>query len=551
MDDSQTCRTGPRERFPHPLAARCAAEPPGRPWVLALLLLACLIPRALFAWRWTTLWADSILYLDASQALDRRDFQEAFHEFGLNLYPVILCGLHRLPIAWTAAASGWSVLMACAAVLPLWGWIRRQFNDRVACVACLCYAFQGRLVANSPHVIRDATFWFLLAVTLYATWRAVVGIRPGWFLAAGLALVLAVYTRSEGWLMVVPLLGWSAGRWPSAAGARLRLAAGVLLCLGMVPLSLTAVNVICLSECPQWQWLRPQHVQIVRDWWRPGTGGPAAGPGGGAPAPAMEAIDRPAPRGATSPTTASGDIPPAALNRKLILRMVRGYTYVGGLLLLVGIASHWRLALRRDHLVLGVMNVLLLALIRIRFGQAGLDIRYFMPLVLVALPWMALGFAWIAAAGARRLTPWVRWTPRRYAVFLGVLGSVAAGLSMVDGRPSADRLHAAQREEALGRWILERIGPDRTLAGSCEDLQLVRYYAQARTAKAFDLSRGGPLPPVVEAGRADAILLDRARSSDRSVAAAGERIVSQLGYRPVESGQLPRGCESLQVFLRR
>lgn len=447
--------------------------------------------------------------------------------------------------------------MACAAVLPLWGWIRRQFNDRVACVACLCYAFQGRLVANSPYVIRDATFWFLLAVTLYATWRAVVGIRPGWFLAAGLALVLAVYTRSEGWLMVVPLLGWSAGRWASAAGARGRLAVGVLLCLGMVPLSLTAVNVTCLSECPQWQWLRPQHVQIVRDWWRPGTSGPAAGtsgpaagPGGGAPAPSMEAIDRPAARGSASPATAPGDIPSATLNRKFVERMVRGYTYVGGLLLLVGIASHWRLALRRDHLVLGVMSVLLLALIRIRFGQAGLDIRYFMPLVLLALPWMALGFEWIAAAGAR-LAPWVRWTPRRYAVFLGVLGSVAAGLSMVDGRPSADRLHAAQQEEALGRWILARIGPERTLAGSFQGLELVRYYAQARTAKAFDLARGETLPAVVEAGRADAILLDPARSGARSVAAAGERIVSQLGYRRVESGRLPPGCESLQVFLRR
>jgi hypothetical protein len=326
----------------------------------------------------------------------------------------------------------------------------------------------------------------------------------------------------------------------------------------MVPLSLTAVNVTCLSECPQWQWLRPQHVQIVRDWWRPGTDGPAAGPdgpaagpGGGAPAPSSEASDRPAPADAAASAIAPGDVSAATLNWKFAERMVRGYTYVGGLLLLVGIASHWRLVLRRDHLVLGVMNLLLLALIRIRFGQAGLDIRYFMPLVLVALPWMALGFEWLAAAGARRLAPWVRWTPRRYAVFLGVLGSVAAGLSMVDGRPSADRLHAAQREEALGRWILERIGPDRTLAGSPEDLQLVRYYAQARTAQAFDLSRGGPLPPVVEAGRADAILLDPASASGRSVAAAGERIVSQLGYRPVESGQLPPGCESQRVFLRR
>ena len=57
----------------------------------------------------------------------------------------------------------------------------------MALAACLCYAFQGKLVANSPLIIRDPTFWFLMALTFYAMWRAVVGIRLGWFLATGLA----------------------------------------------------------------------------------------------------------------------------------------------------------------------------------------------------------------------------------------------------------------------------------------------------------------------------------------------------------------------------
>ena len=37
------------------------------------------------------------------------------------------------------------------------------------------------------------------------------------------------------------------------------------------------------------------------------------------------------------------------------------------------------------------MNLLLLVISRIRYWTAGLDLRYFMPMVIVGIPWMALG----------------------------------------------------------------------------------------------------------------------------------------------------------------
>ena len=49
--------------------------------------------------------------------------------------------------------------------------------------------------------------------------------------------------------------------------------------------------------------------------------------------------------------------------------------------------------LRSKHLTLLAMNVLLLTISGIRYKTLGLDLRYFMPMVIVGLPWMALGGA--------------------------------------------------------------------------------------------------------------------------------------------------------------
>ena len=206
--------------------------------------------------------------LRVARRLRGGDYRGAFGDFGLNPYIVILAELRHIDPDWTVTGKWWSVIMATLTVLPLWGWIRRQFDDRVALVACLCYAFHGKLVAITPLIIRDPTFWFLFALTLYLMWRAVVELRIWRFLAAGLSLTLAIHTRTEGWMLVVPLLGWVAGRWPAAAGHRARLILGSLLCLAMIPSLMALVNMSLPADQRHWEIVRTQHVQIAQDWWR-------------------------------------------------------------------------------------------------------------------------------------------------------------------------------------------------------------------------------------------------------------------------------------------
>ena len=125
---------------------------------------------------------------------------------------------------------------------------------------------------------------------------------------------------------------------------------------------------------------------------------------------------------ATSPAEKSA--PLWLLTFKLMERAAKGFTWVGSVLLLLGIAANWRTFLRPEHLVLLAMNVLLLVVSGIRYRSAGLDLRYFMPMVIVGLPWMALGGQYVVTGALRLLR-------RRGQLSIAAQRSFACGIAAV------------------------------------------------------------------------------------------------------------------------
>ena len=88
--------------------------------------------------------------------------------------------------------------MATLAVLPIYGWIRRQFNPVLAILGGALYALHPAMVHDSPLIVRDPTFWLLFALGLYSSWRAVAEMRKRWFLVFALVFTLNGATAS-GW----------------------------------------------------------------------------------------------------------------------------------------------------------------------------------------------------------------------------------------------------------------------------------------------------------------------------------------------------------------
>ena len=199
--------------------------PPAR-WLLLLLVLLCLVPRAVVALRTPSICIDGAVYVNSAQALEAGNFHVALMEGAINLYPVILMLLHRLGLEWEVAAALWGVTISSLVVLPLWGWVRRQFDDRVALVACLLYVVHPKFIIESPEVMRDPTFWFLFTLAIYCMWRAVTEVRYGYFIATGAAITLASLTRVEGLFLLILLAMWTFWRCAGAADGAKKAAGG-------------------------------------------------------------------------------------------------------------------------------------------------------------------------------------------------------------------------------------------------------------------------------------------------------------------------------------
>ena len=532
------------------LLARSAQDSYRPKWtLLALVLVACLAPRLVAAWRWDIIWGDTLCYLFAAEALERGDLELAFRDFGLNVYPAILCLLRKLTPDWQTAAKWFSVAAATLTVLPLFGWLRRQFDDRLAVIGCLCYAFHGKLIAVSPLAIRDPIFWLLVAATVYWAWRAAAEVRLGAFAAAGGAFTLAVHTRTEGWVLLAPIVLWPAIRFAAAGQQRLRLVAGTALCLAVMPATVTSLNLTLLRDCPQWQIIPARHVALARDW--------AAGRT--ATQPVAGVIESAAESGRLS---AAKDwfISRFQLARQILVRAVKGFTYVGALLTVLGIVANRRLLGRPENLVIWLMCLGLMGMIWVRYQRAGLDIRYFLPLVILLVGWIALGYTSLERAVSGKLsarlsgTSDVHHATARWwkTAALGVLIAGLAAGSLAEARLSAAKI--MRRQIVLGQWIAEVLGPSQRIAGGPENLVLLAWYAQGTVVQHFDpqqLAADG-IAAELEQARADVVVLFVTGTNEASCRQIASRLAEQpeARYRVVPLTRLPQASYGTCLLLR-
>ncbi|HEX6983816.1 MAG TPA: glycosyltransferase family 39 protein [Planctomycetaceae bacterium] len=501
-------------------------------WIAGLLLLTFL-PRALAAARLGPVCDDGYFYLAVADAYDRGDLRTALWYLNVNVYPVLLAGFDRLGADPLAAAKAWGVAVSTLTVLPLFGWLRRLLDRRVAFAACGLYAVHPEFIEVSAEPIRDATFWLLAASSLYFFWRAAAERRLWLFASAGLSFALAAHTRTEGWLLALPALVWPLVRWREAAGERRRLVAGTAAAFAMTPLLVLVFNLTVLKGHDRWEWGKLEHFRLPYLWMT------------GATATEMPPQVRPAavtpPSGATAaPAPRLAGVAPALAERfgqgesredagasSYLRSAAKALEPVPLLLMLVGSVACPRLLVRREHLVLSAICVAAVVGVWVRQSTLGeINGRYFLVCFFPASGAAGLGVLYVLSrlerGGARWLPP-----SRAAAAAAGVavvIGGAHVAEAVTSDHPSRDR------EAAIGRRLGERLGADRrvvVLPHACR----VGYYAGGRLPVV--LLDDTPIESVLARHSAEVVILEHDDTPAPRCADLAARLIAR-GWTPLD-----------------
>jgi len=505
--------------------------------VLVILVLVCLALRVLMATRLTSVDPDGVLYIQLAQALEAGDLKQGTQGMGFNTYPVILMLLHRGGLDWEMAGVVWGVVIASLVVPPLYGWVRRQFDDRVALAACMLYAVHPKTIAWSPELTRDPTFWFLVTLTLYLLWRAVTEVRLTWFLAAGVPLVLTLLTRFEGLVLVIPLVLWTFWRLIALESARARLLLGAILCVVAIPaLAVLAAWVglgIPLEDLP----LRFDPWARFQTWLAYMVGGPSAA------------------RAGLNPLLPA-DVAPMSLRemlREFFPIMTRGLGPAYALLMFGGIWGWRRVWARREHqpLFYAAIGVLLGIWVHLWYDRAICP-RYALLIVLLASPFAALGLLGLVQRTAQ-LAEWLGWGTRTRiaAAFLPValVAVVGVGDAMLGNRrPFALRKLAAD----WGRWIHQGPWSAPMMVGPVGMTSIIHFYAGKGRYEVFriDMADASEIARLVELHHPDLLLV---RTTRRIDAEGCDELVARMklrGFSEVDPVPRPAGSDPVVVLVR-
>jgi hypothetical protein len=500
---------------------------PSSRWLLLMLLVLCLLPRIVAAIRLPCLCIDGAVYVNMARDLEAGNFRVALIEGELNVYPVILMLLHRLGLAWETAGAVWGVIISSLVILPLWGWVRRQFDDRVALLACLLYTCHPKFIIESPEVMRDPTFWFLFTLGLYSLWRAITEVRYLYFMASGAAITLAALTRVEGLFLLIPLVLWTFWRTLALQSGRRQLYLGVVLCVAAFPMLLILINVAFLHDHLGWPTIRVSPLSRVQPW--------------------LESIV-----GIESASHEANAGVPMSLGRMLRVffpTMTRGLAPLFALLMFGGVWGWRRTWARRDHQALFYTSIVIMGGIWVQLWFDGnISRRYPLPMVLMGSPWAALGLLALLNR-IERLAEWFGWQVRRQhrAAVVVLILVMAAGLVHALKTQDASRQIAAE----VGCWVRQSLPAPATLVGPSFMGRIVRYHAEK--THYVDIPRDADDASILAlAGRAnaDAVIL---WPSKRLTAERCTSLIDRLksaGLKPIDSTILSSAAGRYYVLVR-
>jgi 4-amino-4-deoxy-L-arabinose transferase-like glycosyltransferase len=427
-----------------------------------VLVFIALSARLFFLLTVGAICPDGPLYLKAGHLLATGNWEAAFSSWKWNPLVILLGVAEYLGADPLWVGRCWNVLIASLAVLPLYGWIRRQYDERIAIVAALVYAVQASLLQWSHELMRDPTFWFALFLAVYCIWRAIEAVQIRWFVASGFTVFFAMIARKEGIFLLLPLVAWPAYRFYKLRTGKGRLTIGFIL-------AATIVAVLCLSHSLTPPRNRSFVSQSRQDCKRVGNHLKQLV----LSSKKVDAATKDLSSDEKKPSPRFGPLADEFINWGVTL--VRSLTPLPGLLLLAGIIWFRTLWRRIDHQPL-FWVAFLIAFVAF---TPRVHVRYLLPVLLFGLPFIAMAIIKTVSWLDGKIKDKTDWSDRTVSRMMMTLVALLLFSCFAE---STIKLNDYRDRQFWADWlssVREEYGPNLTFMAYEPITRFAQYYAKS------------------------------------------------------------------------
>ena len=141
---------------------------------------------------------DGTIYINAAQAFNAGHYREALAIFSMPLYPLSITFMHFFIAHWVMAARVVSIIASVCTIIPLYLLTKKLFDRKAAFWACTAFALSPLPNSWAVEVIRDPSFLFFFAWTVFFSVCAMDSRRPIFFILTALCSLISVSYRMEG-----------------------------------------------------------------------------------------------------------------------------------------------------------------------------------------------------------------------------------------------------------------------------------------------------------------------------------------------------------------
>ena len=167
---------------------------------LFLLVIIALIPRIIVFLQPQIITIDGTLYVKMAKLFSEGRY-EGIPRIYFSLYPLMIFLVQKIVGDWELSGQLISLILGAFSTIPIFLLGRSLYNGRIGWLSALFYVTLPDFLKFDTQVVRDPTYWFFMAFSLYLVWEGLKKNRLPLMGLASISAGLGAITRVEGFIL--------------------------------------------------------------------------------------------------------------------------------------------------------------------------------------------------------------------------------------------------------------------------------------------------------------------------------------------------------------